>query len=118
MSGSVSKRYGTANTQNSTTYQMIKKPLMSPEQIKNMKKGEWILTRTGMNPVKMKLPQLERWNIRIDKEHPYRIESKASRVVEYADRSSLMNAIRREYHNSVPSINTEQSRQSVSDEYI
>ena len=120
MSGSVSKRYGTANTQNSTTYQMIKKPLMSAEQIKNMKKGEWILTRTGMNPVKMKLPQLERWNIRIDKEHPYRIESKASRVVEYADRSSLMNAIRREYHNAnlIPNINTEQSRQSVSDEYI
>ena len=118
MSGSVSKRYGAANTQNSTTYQMIKKPLMSAEQIKNMKKGNWILMKTGMNPTKTKLPKMEMWNIKIDKEHPYRIESKASRTVDYADRNSLMNAIRREYHNAVSTISKEQSKQSVSDEYI
>lgn len=115
MSGSVSKRYGTTSTQNSTTYQMIKKPLMSAEQIKGMKKGEWVLTRTGMNPTKIKLPKMERWNIKIDKEHPFKIESKASRVVDYADRNTLMNAILRKYHNSNPGT---KSKQSVLDEYI
>lgn len=118
MSGSVSKRYGATNTQNSTTYQMIKKPLMSVEQIKGMKKGEWILTRTGMNPTKMNLPKMEKWNIKIDKEHPYTIKSKASRVVEYADRNSLIDAVYKKYHNTATNIRTAHSKQSVSDEYI
>ncbi len=118
MSGSVSKRYGAANTQNSTTYQMIKKPLMTADQIRRMDKGEWILMRTGINPAKMQIPKLEKWKIEIDKEHPFKIASKASRSVDYADRSFLMNAIRKKYSRTSYVTNTEQSKQSISDEYL
>ncbi len=118
MSGSVSKRYGTVNTQNSTTYQMIKKPLMTADQIIRMGKGEWVLMRTGTNPAKMQIPKLEKWKIEIDKEHPFKIASKASRSVDYADRSFLMNAIRKKYSRTSYVTNTEQSKQSISDEYL
>ncbi len=118
MSGSVSRRTGTSNTQNSTTYQMIKKPLMTPDEISRMKKGEWVLMKTGMNPTKMKLPKLENWKIKIDKDHPYKIESKASRTVDFADRATLMNAIRRKYSKAGFTSSTDSSRQSVSDEYL
>ncbi len=118
MSGSVSKRYGSSNNQNSTTYQMIKKQLMSPDQIRRLKKGEWILMKTGMNPAKMRLQKLENWGIKIDKEHPYRIESKSSRLVDFADRTSLMNAIQKKYGNANMTQGTEYIKQSVSDEYL
>lgn len=118
MSGSVSKRAGTYNTHNSTTYQMIKKPLMTADEIRRMKKGEWILMKTGMNPTKMNLPKLENWKIKIDKEHPYKIESKASRTVDFADRAALMNAIKRKYYRANYQNITDQPRQSISDEYL
>ncbi len=118
MSGSISKRSGTSDSQNSTTYQMMKKPLMSADQIRRMGKGEWVLMKSGMHPAKMKLPKLENWNIQIDKEHPYKIKSKASRTVEFADRNFLMDAIRHKYDVRTHTTYKAQPKQSVSDEYL
>lgn len=117
LGGSVSKKYGSTNAQNSTTYQMVKKSLMSPDEIRRMKKGEWILMKTGLNPSKMKLAKLENWKIKIDKEHPYRIESKASRTVDFADRNTIIDAIKIKYGRLTYSY-PEQQKQSVSDEYL
>lgn len=118
LSGSVSRRNGNSSSQDSTTYQMIKKPLMTAYDIKKMKKGEWILMKTGMNPSKMKLQKLEDWGIKIDKEHPYKIESRASRTVEFADRNTLLNAIRKKYGHASYMHVPEQAKQLVSDEYL
>lgn len=114
MSGSVSKR----GEQNSTTYQMIKKSLMSAEEIRSMRKGEWILSRTGMSPAKIKLPQMEKWHIEIDKEHPYKSPSKASRVVDFADRNTLINAIRQKYRYTYTSSSSENEKQTISEDYL
>ena len=132
MSGSVSKKYGTSSSsQSSTTYQMIKKPLMSPDQIRGMKKGEWILMRTGMNPAQMKLPKLEKWNIEIDTEHPYKIPTKASRTISYADKNYIIGAVKRKYQKKTllteanvteqqqsKPVKKQSKKQVISDEYL
>lgn len=118
MSGSVSKRYNNSSSQNSTTYQMIKQPLMTPDQIKRMKKGEWVLMKTGMNPVQVRLPKMEDWNIKIDFE-PYKISSKASRHVNFADRKYIMQAIQSKYaQNQYLYQYDSNHKQSVSEDYL
>lgn len=64
MSGSVSQKqnsFSNNNNANSVTYNMTKKPLMTPGQIKRMKKGDWVLMKTGMHPAQMKLLKSEDW---------------------------------------------------------
>lgn len=95
--GSVSNRSNGSNNTSSTTYQMVKKPLMSPNAIKEMKKGEWVLMKTGQNPVKVSLPPCEAWGIKFDENSPYKIASKSSREVSYADRTQLFSAIQNKY---------------------
>ena len=49
---------------------MAKKPLMTPGQIKRMKKGDWVLMKTGMHPAQMKLLKSEDWGLSLNEE-PY-----------------------------------------------
>lgn len=92
--GSVSNRSGSSSHSSSTTYQMIKKPLQSPEQLRRLQKGNWILMSTETNPVKVKMPEFKRWNIELpDAENKYKLESKANRTVQYASRDELMGLI-------------------------
>lgn len=70
---------------------------MSPNAIKEMKKGEWVLMKTGQNPVKVSLPPCEAWGIEFDENSPYKISSKSAREVSYADRTQLFSAIQNKY---------------------
>lgn len=104
---------------------------MSPDQIRGMKKGEWILMRTGMNPAQMKLPKLEKWNIEIDTEHPYKIPTKASRTISYADKNYIIGAVKRKYQKKTllteanvteqqqsKPVKKQSKKQVISDEYL
>lgn len=96
-SGSVSHKTGTNRSSNtSTTYSMIKRPLMFADEITtNLKKGDWILKRIGMKPAHMKLLKYEDWGITFEK--PYHIENRADRKVEYASRDELLTAVCMKY---------------------
>ncbi len=115
MTGSVSLKNGTAQSTNQTTYTMVRKPLMPPDEIRRMKKGDWVLMRTGMHPIKLHLPKCEDLGIEIDYEHPYKIKSKTNRKIEYADRTTLMNAIKEKYSNTNYSMSY---KQPISGEYL
>lgn len=97
-SGSISHKSGASSSSSQTSYQMIKKPLMTPDEITNLEKGQWRLMKSGMNPAKMTLLKCEDWGIEIDKANTYTIECKANRNVEYADRTMLITAVKEKYH--------------------
>lgn len=115
MTGSVSLKNGTAQSTNQTTYTMVRKPLMPPDEIRRMKKGDWVLMRTGMHPIKLHIPKCDDLGIEIDYEHPYKIKSKTNRKIEYADRTTLMNAIKEKYSNTNYSMSY---KQPISGEYL
>lgn len=75
----------------SQSLQMISRPLMTPDELKALKKGHFIVTKTGTNPMKTKLPLFIKWGITF--EEPYRIEEQISRTVYYADRERLQKSI-------------------------
>ncbi len=59
MSGSVSK----GQNQNSHSLQMIERPLMSADELKSMKRGNFVVMKTGTNPMRTMLLIFMKWGI-------------------------------------------------------
>ncbi|MBE5851301.1 MAG: type IV secretory system conjugative DNA transfer family protein [Lachnospiraceae bacterium] len=91
MSGSVSRGKG----DNSQTLQMTERPLMSPDELKTMPKGQFIVTKTGCHPLRVKLRLFLEWGITFD--HPYVMKEKAARPVAYASKDELIREIEKKY---------------------
>ena len=68
-----------------------------------------------MHPIKLHIPKCDDLGIEIDYEHPYKIKSKTNRKIEYADRTTLMNAIKEKYSNTNYSMSY---KQPISGEYL
>jgi type IV secretion system protein VirD4 len=83
MSGSVSR----GKNDPSQSLQMIERPLMTPDELKTLTKGNFIVTKTGTNPMKSVLKLFFKWGIIFDK--IYKLEEKGSRKVVYADKVEL-----------------------------
>ena len=83
MSGSISR----GKNDPSLSLQMIQRPLMTPDELKTLPKGSFILAKTGCCPMRTKLPLFFKWGIKFEK--PYEVEEYASRKVYYADRFEL-----------------------------
>lgn len=83
MSGSISR----GKNDPSQSLQMIQRPLMTPDELKTLPKGNFILAKTGCCPMRTKLPLFLKWGITFDKS--YEVEEKAARRVAYADRFEL-----------------------------
>lgn len=83
MSGSISR----GKNDPSQSLQMIERPLMTPDELKSMPKGRFIVTKTGTYPMRTRLRLFLEWGITFGS--PYKIEEKSARKVEYADRHSL-----------------------------
>lgn len=66
---------------------MIERSLMTPDELKSIPKGNFVIMKTGVHPVKTKLHLFLDWGIRFTK--PYVIEEKANRKVVYADKRTL-----------------------------
>lgn len=79
----------------SQSLQMIERPLMTPDELKSLKKGNFIVTKTGAYPMKTKLLLYKKWGITFDE--PYRIPEQSSRTVYYADRLRIQEAIDKKY---------------------
>lgn len=83
MSGSISR----GKNDPSQSLQMIQRPLMTPDELKTLPKGNFILAKTGRCPMHTKLPLFLKWGITFDR--IYEVEEKAARKVAYADRFEL-----------------------------
>lgn len=87
MSGSISR--GKENP--SQSLQMVERPLMTPDELKTMPKGQFIIMKTGVHPMKVKLRLFLDWGIRFST--PYEVPEKIQRPVAYASREELEEAI-------------------------
>ena len=90
MSGSISR----GKNDPSQSLQMIQRPLMMSDELKTLPKGQFILAKTGCNPMRTKLPLFLQWGICLDKE--FAEEERAARKVAYADRFELEQEIARQ----------------------
>lgn len=61
-----------------------------------MKKGDWVLMKTGMHPAQMKLLKSEDWGLSLNEE-PYKAKKSTIREVSYADRTRLFSALLSKY---------------------
>jgi type IV secretion system protein VirD4 len=83
LSGTVSR----GKNDPSQSLQMMERPLMTPDELKSIPKGHFIVTKTGAHPMKTVLKLFLDWGITFD--HPYEIEEQSARKVAYADRNEL-----------------------------
>lgn len=66
---------------------MMSRPLMSPDELKTLPKGHFILAKTGCCPMQTQLPLFLKWGIRFGE--PYEVLEQAARQVSYVDRFEL-----------------------------
>lgn len=93
MSGSVSR----SKNDPSESLQMIERPLMTPDELKSMPKGQFVVMKTGFYPMKVKLKLFFKWGIQFDEKHPYEIPDQGNRKVEYASKKDIMDGIVKKY---------------------
>lgn len=93
MSGSVSR----SKNDPSESLQMIERPLMTPDELKSMPKGQFVVMKTGFYPMKVKLKLFFKWGIQFDEKHPYEIPDQGNRKVEYAAKKDIMDGIVKKY---------------------
>ena len=91
MTGSVSTNKLGGNS--SRTLQMMQQPLMSPDQIRTLKQGNFILMKTGLHPSRFTLDFYEKWGISLSDKYSYISEKREARKVVYANKISLENAL-------------------------
>ncbi len=92
MSGSVSK----GKNDPSRSLQMMQRALYTPDELKSLPKGTFIVEKTGSHPMQTRLKLFTKWGIRFEK--PYECPERAARKVEYADREKIEEEIVRRYH--------------------
>lgn len=92
MSGSVNR--GKENP--SESLQMIERPLMTPDELKSLPKGTFIVMKTGVYPMKVKLKLFFDWGIKF--EGKYEVPEQADREVAYAYKEEIAEGIRKKYH--------------------
>ena len=89
LTGSVSK--GKDNT--SQSLQMAERAWLSPDELKNLPKGNFIVMKTGSHPMRTKLQLYFKWGIKF--EEPYQTPERAQREVYYAGKEELLMNIKR-----------------------
>ena len=90
LSGSVS--HGRDKSQ---SLQMIGRPLMTPDELKSMPKGQFIVMKTGTHPMISPLKLYFKWGIKF--EEPYMLADKGARKVTYMNKEKLMREAEMKY---------------------
>lgn len=86
MTGSISR-----GKEKSQSLQMTGRALLTPDELKSMPKDTFIVTRTGVNPMKTILKLFFKWGITFDLE--YKSKEAVVRKVEYVDKEKVEKAI-------------------------
>ena len=84
MTGSVSR----SKNDPSQSLQMTERPLMTADELKSMKKGNFIVMKTGTHPFISKLKLFFKWGIDFDTEK-YTVEDKGTRKVHYTNKEII-----------------------------
>lgn len=79
----------------SQSLQMTERPLLSPDELRCLPKGEFIVMKTGVHPMRTRLKLFFEWGIQFHKE--YVPTEHANRAVAYADAKRLRRAIDNKY---------------------
>ena len=91
MSGSVSK----SKDQPSQSLQMMERPLMTPDELKSLPKGTFIVMKTGFYSMKVRLKLFFEWGIKF--EEPYTVSENGNRPVRYANKKEIIDSILENY---------------------
>ena len=75
----------------SQTLQMTERPLMTPDELKSIPKGQFVVMKTGSHPMRTRLRLFLDWGITFGE--PYILEEKAARTVAYANKQELEDAV-------------------------
>jgi len=94
MSGSVSKGGGKDSA--SRSLHMMERPLMTPDELKSIPKGQFVVMKTGTHPMQTRLRLFLDWGISFGE--PYLLPERAARAVAYASKQELEQAIFRCHH--------------------
>ena len=89
LTGSISK----GKDSNSQSLQMAERALLSPDELKSLPKGDFVVMKTGTHPMRTKLQLYFKWGIKF--EEPYQTPERAQREVYYAGKEELLMNIKR-----------------------
>ena len=67
---------------------MAERALLSPDELKSLPKGEFVVMKTGTHPMRTKLQLYFKWGIKF--EEPYQTPERAQREVYYAGKEELL----------------------------
>ena len=93
MSGSVNR----SKNDPSQSLQMIERPLLTPDELKSMPKGQFVVMKTGVHPMRVRLKLFYKWGIKFDKDNPYTVTDNGGREVEYAEKQEIIEGIMKKY---------------------
>ena len=100
LTGSISK----GKDSNSQSLQMAERALLSPDELKNLPKGDFIVMKTGTHPMRTKLQLYFKWGISF--EEPYQVPERAQREVYYAGKEELLMNIKKSLYSKPQPITT------------
>jgi len=96
LSGSISR----GKNDPSQSLQMMERPLLTPDELKALPKGDFIVMKTGSHPMRTKLRLFLDWGITF--EEPYQVPRRKDCTVKYASRVELRKSILERYPQSEP----------------
>ena len=100
LTGSISK----GKDSNSQSLQMAERALLSPDELKSLPKGEFVVMKTGTHPMRTKLQLYFKWGISF--EEPYQVPERTQREVYYAGKEELLMNIKKSLYSQPQPIST------------
>lgn len=94
MSGSVSR----SKNDPSQSLQMIERPLLTADELKSMSKGQFVVMKTGVHPMRVKLKLFYKWGIEFNEDEPYTVIDNGNREVKYAEKKEIIDGIVQKHH--------------------
>lgn len=98
LSGTVSRN----KNDPSQSLQMMERPLLTPDELKSLPKGQFIVMKTGAHPMRTRLSLYLDWGITFGK--PYSVPEKVQRTVAYADKKELERSIMAVFKSGPPEV--------------
>ena len=74
---------------------MIERPLMTPDELKSMPKGQFIVMKTGSNPMISKLKLFFKWGIIFN--DTYKLTEREKGKIKYSSKNELKQEILKRY---------------------